>query len=70
MHDLCDELGLQCQVSPQQGIDWEFGVNPAELRNNFTFSLLGHLDAIVPRPELKGYVARLLRLFTANGQRG
>jgi acetyl-CoA carboxylase carboxyl transferase beta subunit len=27
----------------------------------------GHLDAIVPRPELKPYVARLLRLF-ANGK--
>jgi acetyl-CoA carboxylase carboxyl transferase subunit beta len=23
----------------------------------------GHLDAVVPRPELRGYVARLLRLF-------
>ena len=25
--------------------------------------LPGHLDAIVPRPELRDYVARLLRLF-------
>ena len=28
--------------------------------SNYRF---GHLDAIVPRPELKDYVARLLRLF-------
>jgi len=27
----------------------------------------GHIDAIVPRPELKAYVARLLRLFSSNG---
>jgi hypothetical protein len=27
----------------------------------------GHVDAIVPRPELKAYVARLLRLFSRNG---
>ena len=35
--------------------------------SNFRF---GHLDAIVARPELKQYVARLLRLFGANGKRG
>src|SRR5204863_9143 len=34
---------------------------PFELaESNYRF---GHLDAIVPRPELKDYVARLLRLF-------
>ena len=27
----------------------------------------GHLDAIVPRPELRPFVARLLRLFSADG---
>jgi acetyl-CoA carboxylase carboxyl transferase beta subunit len=27
----------------------------------------GHLDAIVPRPELRPFVARLLRLFSSNG---
>jgi acetyl-CoA carboxylase carboxyl transferase subunit beta len=27
----------------------------------------GHLDAIVPRPELRPFVARLLRLFAPNG---
>jgi acetyl-CoA carboxylase carboxyl transferase subunit beta len=27
----------------------------------------GHIDAIVPRPELKAYVTRLLRLFGTNG---
>jgi acetyl-CoA carboxylase carboxyl transferase subunit beta len=27
----------------------------------------GHLDAIVPRPELRAFVARLLRLFSPNG---
>jgi acetyl-CoA carboxylase carboxyl transferase beta subunit len=35
--------------------------------SNYRF---GHLDAIVPRPELKGYVGRLLRLFAGNGKRG
>jgi acetyl-CoA carboxylase carboxyl transferase subunit beta len=35
--------------------------------SNYRF---GHLDAIVPRRELKTYVARLLRLFAGNGQRG
>ena len=28
---------------------------------------LGHLDAVIPRAELKPYLARLLRLFTKNG---
>ena len=28
---------------------------------------LGHVDAIVPRPELRQYLARLLRLFGRNG---
>jgi acetyl-CoA carboxylase carboxyl transferase subunit beta len=27
----------------------------------------GHLDAIVPRPELRPLVGRLLRLFSPNG---
>jgi acetyl-CoA carboxylase carboxyl transferase subunit beta len=27
----------------------------------------GHLDAVVPRPELRPFVARLLRLFSSNG---
>jgi acetyl-CoA carboxylase beta subunit len=29
----------------------------------------GHIDALVPRAELRAYVARLLRLFT-NGSNG
>ena len=27
----------------------------------------GHIDAIVPRPEMKPYVSRLLLLFSRNG---
>ena len=38
----------------------EFGLAESNLR-------FGHIDAIVPRPELKPYVARLLRLFSSNG---
>jgi acetyl-CoA carboxylase carboxyl transferase subunit beta len=34
----------------------DFGLSEQNLR-------FGHLDAIVPRPELRPYLARLLRLF-------
>jgi acetyl-CoA carboxylase carboxyl transferase beta subunit len=38
----------------------DFGLAEQNLR-------FGHIDAIVQRPELKPYVARLLRLFSRNG---
>jgi len=38
----------------------DFGLAEANLRH-------GHIDAVVPRPELKPTIARLLRLF-ANGK--
>src|SRR5881227_4147448 len=38
----------------------DFGLAEQNLR-------FGHIDAIVPRPELKPYIARLLRLFSPNG---
>ena len=38
----------------------DFGLAEQNLR-------FGHIDAIVARPELKPYVARLLRLFSRNG---
>ena len=38
----------------------DFGLAEQNLR-------FGHIDAIVPRPELKPHVARLLRLFARNG---
>src|SRR6266508_2693098 len=42
-----------------------------KLPDDFGFSepnyRFGHLDAIVPRPELRPFVGRLLRLFSSNG---
>jgi acetyl-CoA carboxylase carboxyl transferase beta subunit len=48
------------QQTTREKLPDDFGL----AESNYRF---GHLDAIVPRPELKAYVARLVRLF-ANGQ--
>ena len=44
------------QQTTREKLPDDFGLAEANLR-------YGHVDAIVPRPELKSYVARLLRLF-------
>jgi acetyl-CoA carboxylase carboxyl transferase beta subunit len=51
------------QQTTREKLPDDFGL----AESNYRF---GHLDAIVPRAELKSYVARLLRLFAANGKRG
>src|SRR5919204_602904 len=48
------------QQTTREKLPDDFGLAEQNLR-------FGHIDAIVPRPELKPYVARLLRLFTKNG---
>jgi acetyl-CoA carboxylase carboxyl transferase beta subunit len=48
------------QQTTREKLPEDFGLAEQNLR-------FGHIDAIVPRPELKPYVARLLRLFSANG---
>jgi acetyl-CoA carboxylase carboxyl transferase subunit beta len=48
------------QQTTREKLPDDFGLAEQNLR-------FGHLDAIVPRPELKAYVARLLRLFSRNG---
>jgi acetyl-CoA carboxylase carboxyl transferase beta subunit len=48
------------QQTTREKLPEDFGL----AESNYRF---GHLDAIVPRPELKPYLARLVRLF-ANGQ--
>jgi acetyl-CoA carboxylase carboxyl transferase subunit beta len=48
------------QQTTREKLPDDFGL----AEQNFRF---GHVDAIVPRPELKAYVARLLRLFSRNG---
>jgi acetyl-CoA carboxylase carboxyl transferase subunit beta len=48
------------QQTTREKLPDDFGLAEQNLR-------FGHIDAIVPRPELKAYVARLLRLFSANG---
>jgi acetyl-CoA carboxylase carboxyl transferase beta subunit len=48
------------QQTTRERLPDDFGLAEANLR-------FGHVDAIVPRPELKPYVARLLRLF-GNGK--
>ena len=50
------------QQTTREKLPDDFGLAESNLR-------FGHIDAIVPRPELRGYVARLLRLF-ANGANG
>ena len=46
------------QQTTREKLPDDFGLAESNLR-------FGHLDAIVPRPELRPYVARLLRLFNA-----
>jgi len=48
------------QQTTREKLPDDFGLSEANLRH-------GHVDAIVPRPELKSKLARLLRLF-ANGK--
>jgi acetyl-CoA carboxylase carboxyl transferase subunit beta len=48
------------QQTTREKLPDDFGLAEQNLR-------FGHVDAIVPRPELKAYVARLLRLFSRNG---
>ena len=48
------------QQTTREKLPDDFGLSEANLR-------YGHVDAIVPRPELKSHLARLLRLF-ANGK--
>src|SRR5436189_289126 len=48
------------QQTTREKLPDDFGV----AEPNYRF---GHLDAIVPRPELRAFIARLLRLFSANG---
>ncbi|MEP7334316.1 MAG: acetyl-CoA carboxylase carboxyltransferase subunit beta [Actinomycetota bacterium] len=48
------------QQTTREKLPDDFGLSEANLR-------YGHVDAIVPRPELKSQLARLLRLF-ANGK--
>jgi acetyl-CoA carboxylase carboxyl transferase subunit beta len=48
------------QQTTREKLPDDFGLAESNLR-------FGHIDAIVPRPELRPYVARLLRLF-ANGK--
>jgi acetyl-CoA carboxylase carboxyl transferase subunit beta len=48
------------QQTTREKLPEDFGLAEQNLR-------FGHIDAIVPRPELKPYIARLLRLFARNG---
>jgi acetyl-CoA carboxylase carboxyl transferase subunit beta len=48
------------QQTTREKLPDDFGLAEQNLR-------FGHVDAIIPRPELKAYVARLLRLFSRNG---
>jgi acetyl-CoA carboxylase carboxyl transferase subunit beta len=48
------------QQTTREKLPEDFGLAEQNLR-------FGHIDAIVPRPELRDYVTRLLRLFGANG---
>ena len=48
------------QQTTREKLPEDFGLS----ESNYRF---GHLDAVIPRPELKPYVARLLRLFSKNG---
>ena len=44
------------QQTTREKLPEDFGL----AEQNYRF---GHIDGVVPRPELRGYVARLLRLF-------
>jgi acetyl-CoA carboxylase carboxyl transferase beta subunit len=48
------------QQTTREKLPEDFGLAEQNLR-------FGHVDAIVPRPELRAYVARFLRLFSRNG---
>ncbi|MDX6512710.1 MAG: acetyl-CoA carboxylase carboxyl transferase subunit beta [Gaiellaceae bacterium] len=48
------------QQTTREKLPEDFGLAESNLR-------FGHIDAIVPRPELRGYVSRLLRLFASDG---
>jgi acetyl-CoA carboxylase carboxyl transferase subunit beta len=48
------------QQTTREKLPEDFGLAEQNLR-------FGHIDAIVPRPELRPYVSRLLRLFSRNG---
>jgi acetyl-CoA carboxylase carboxyl transferase subunit beta len=48
------------QQTTREKLPDDFGLSDSNLR-------LGHLDAVLPRPEIKPFVARLLRLFSKNG---
>jgi acetyl-CoA carboxylase carboxyl transferase subunit beta len=48
------------QQTTREKLPADFGLAEQNLR-------FGHIDAIVPRPELKSYVSRLLRLFSRHG---
>ena len=48
------------QQTTREKLPDDFGLS----ESNYRF---GHVDAIVTRQELKPYVARLLRLFSNNG---
>ena len=48
------------QQTTREKLPEDFGLAEQNLR-------FGHIDAIVARPELKPYIARLLRLFSSNG---
>lgn len=48
------------QQTTREKLPEDFGLAESNIR-------FGHLDAIVPRPELREYVARVLRLFSRNG---
>jgi acetyl-CoA carboxylase carboxyl transferase subunit beta len=48
------------QQTTREKLPEDFGLAEQNLR-------FGHIDAIVPRPELRPHLARLLRLFSRNG---
>jgi acetyl-CoA carboxylase carboxyl transferase subunit beta len=48
------------QQTTREKLPDDFGL----AETNYRF---GHLDAVVPRPELRGYVAKVLKLFGADG---
>jgi len=48
------------QQTTREKLPDDFGLSESNQR-------FGHIDAVVPRPELRAYVARLLRLFSKNG---
>jgi acetyl-CoA carboxylase beta subunit len=48
------------QQTTREKLPEDFGLAEQNLR-------FGHIDAIVPRPELKPHVSRLLRLFSRDG---